>query len=93
MDLEPDSKSATLASTIPTTHDTDVENSVKTKFHRSHLWISDAFKHSQDSVQIPDKFLKRAEVDQDCFEFEHEGFKFFCFPLISDETYLGAVFF
>lgn len=93
MDLEPDSKSATLASTIHTTHDADVENSVKTKFHRSHLWISDAFKHSQDSVQIPDKFLKRAEVDQDCFEFEHEGFKFFCFPLISDETYLGAVFF
>lgn len=52
MDLEPDSKSATLASTNPTTHDADVENSVKTKFHRSHLWISDAFKHSQDSVQI-----------------------------------------
>ena len=92
MDLDGDNQQ-TLASTIPTEHGSSPEDSEKTKFHRSHLWISEAFKHSQDSVQIPEEFLKRAEEEQDCFEFENEGVKFFCFPLISDENYLGAVFF
>lgn len=91
MEIEDSSNTASLASTIPTNHE-ESENNVQTKFHRSHLWISDAFKHSQDSVQIPDDILKRAEVEQDIFDFEDNGFKFFCFPLISDETYLGAVF-
>lgn len=92
MDIEGDNQQS-LTSTIPTEHEASSDNSEKTKFHRSHLWISEAFKHSQDSVQIPDEFLQRAEVEQDTFEFESDGFKFFCFPLISDETYLGAVFF
>ena len=92
MDLDGDNQQ-TLVSTIPTEHGSSSEDSEKTKFHRSHLWISEAFKHSQDSVQIPEEFLKRAEEEQDCFEFENEGVKFFCFPLISDENYLGAVFF
>lgn len=81
-----------LSSDFPLNNDSDKLKSVQTKFHRSHLWISDAFKHNQDSVQLPDEILKKAEEEQDIFDFKVGDATFYCFPLISDENYLGAVF-
>lgn len=63
-------------------------------FHRVHLWVREDSSQDQDSLEVPSDILSRAVAEQKAFSEKavDSNDEFFSFPLISDETFLGAVF-